>query len=185
MSEEEKCNEAKNDLYGCNGCEMLKNSLEKSERAVYDTLEKAEGNPSRCSSMAHNVMLNIMSNDVKGIKHQLTTLASCNSCEVNYKITKLTTKMEQIGEEEGLNYYRSWIDDDIWGLLSFKQKVRVYHSVHGDWVFPLLATGLGVPPLVFRGIKMWWVARKSPPPSPSPPGTKPASFLSNISILPK
>jgi hypothetical protein len=157
------------DPYKCKDCDVLKESLLRSELAVYEKLQKVDANPTRCSSMAHNVMLNIMSNNVKGIKHQLDTLASCHNCELNYKITKLVTKMAEIGEEEGLNYYRSWIDEDIWGLLSFKQKVKVYHSVHGHWMYPLLATGIGVPPLVFRGIKGWWAARKVPPPAPKPP----------------
>lgn len=95
----------------CNDCEVLR-SLWNSRNGKCMTNCKmcpidVPANPTRCSSMAQNVMLNIMSNNVKGIRHQLTTLASCHNCDLNYKVTKLITKMKGIGEEEGLKYIGS------------------------------------------------------------------------------
>jgi hypothetical protein len=140
--------------YACKDCKILRESFDETGLKYYDELMKVEKNKERCESMAYNVMLNIITNNTLGIKHQLKTLASCGDCELNYKLTKIKLKMEEIGETEGINYYRTWVEDDVWNMIPWNKKWKLYHDVHKSWIWPTFAALIGLSPMIFRqGLK--------------------------------
>jgi hypothetical protein len=136
--------------YSCKDCSVLRSSLNAAGRAHYDLLTKMPSNKGHCESMAYGVMQNILTNNIVGIKHQLDTLGSSNNCVLNYKLVKMFQKMEAIGEQEGLNYYRTWIEEDVWGLLPIRKRWTLYHQVNKQWIWPTLAALTTVSPLVFK-----------------------------------
>jgi hypothetical protein len=40
--------------------------------------------------MAYSVMLNILTNNTDGFRHQLKTILWCGNCELNNKLTKIS-----------------------------------------------------------------------------------------------
>ena len=46
--------------------------------------------------------------------------------------------MKEIGEQEGVNYYRTWIEDDVWKLLRYGKKWQLFHEVNKGWVYPII-----------------------------------------------
>lgn len=136
--------------YNCIDCDILCKSLNEAGRAKYDDLAKIQNNEVRCQSMAYSVMLNILTNNVIGVKYQLETLGSRDNCLLNYKLIKIFQKMENIGEAEGINYYRTWVEDDIWKLLSWKMKWKLYHDINNSWIWPTFAALIGISPMIFK-----------------------------------
>ena len=107
-------------------------------------------NEERCKSMVYDLMLNIMTNNFKGLNNQLITVGSCGNQDLNYKLAKIRSKMGEIGEEEGINYYRSWVEKDLWKRLPLKEKFSIYHYINKSWVWPTFAAIVGLSPLVFK-----------------------------------
>ena len=58
--------------------------------------------------------------------------------------------MKEIGEQEGVNYYRTWIEDDVWKLLRYGKKWQLFHEVNKGWVYPTIGILSGMTPLVFK-----------------------------------
>lgn len=134
----------------CNNCAVLRESMSNAEKSYYDKLNVVPWNTHICESMAYSIMLNIMTNNPHGTRNQIRTLSSCNNCILNYKLTKLNTKMKEIGEQEGINYYRTWIEDDVWKLLRYGKKWPLFHEVNKGWVYPIIGILSGMSLLVFK-----------------------------------
>ena len=134
----------------CQKCGALRDSLHATGRKYYDDLMKIEQSETQCQSMVYNVMLNILVNNTLGLQHQLRPLAACGNFELNYKLTMMKLKMDEIGEAEGINYYRTWIEEDIWNLVPWRKKWLLYHNVNKSWIWPTVATIMGLSPIVFR-----------------------------------
>ncbi len=139
------------DVYdNCKDCDVLRESLDASQRELFDRFNAEKKNTKRCSSMAYAVMLNIMTNNTVGIRHQLATLSSCGDCELNHKLAKISSKVDDIGETEGVNYYRTWVEEDIWKLIPWRKRYTLYHEVNKAWFYPTVAALVGVSPIVYK-----------------------------------
>lgn len=127
-----------------------------------------EPNEQRCQSMAYNILLNVADGHFKGMRHQLQTLGSCGDCMLNFKLSKLNGKMSDIGEEEGILYYRSYIDTDVWRMLPLRKQINVYHTVNKHWLLPTVAALLGVGPIAFKAFTRKFLRHGTPTRAPKP-----------------
>jgi hypothetical protein len=69
---------------------------------------------------------------------------------LNYKLAKIDKKMGEIGERGAINYYRTWVERDIWNFLPLSQKWKLYREVNRGWFYPTVATLFGISPLIFK-----------------------------------
>ena len=143
------------DPYNSHDIGVLSGSLSMQGKEMFDKLTAMEKNTNRCKSMAYNVMLDIMNNNFNGLSHQLTTLGCCGDPELNFKLSKIHLKMQETNEESGINYYRTWVDGDIWNKLTYGNQFRLYHEINKGWIWPTFAAMFGVLPVVFQGAKRY------------------------------
>jgi hypothetical protein len=127
-------------------------------KELYASLEAQPKNPARCEKVLQNLYKKIASNSFTGSKEQFESMGTCGDVDLLYLSAKVLSGMEQREgkrdnvEEATLNYYADFTERCLKRHVTVWNRIRIYHEVHGHWIFPTYAGLFGVGPFVFPRI---------------------------------